>query len=259
MGHNHLPTLPTTRKWRAVVDLLGEGATTEAVLAASAEAAESQLRNAVNDPVYVEAVRLLIQIPAAARKADFGRALRDLGIPVGDAPDLSDVLFAVGDRLDRIARENRAGDFGELARRALIASLSARIGAELPGLFEATPEDVVTAARRYSTPRDFSGLARSFYTRLLSETLSSFLDRTLATHVGPDGRFAHAGARSAFDGALAQHCLETTRILHEFSSGWHARHQVRGDGASSDDAATFGAVALKKLVSELRRRRDPDG
>ncbi|MEX2519633.1 MAG: hypothetical protein WD969_09920 [Paracoccaceae bacterium] len=256
MGHNQLSTLAVSAKWTEVVELLAADASTEDVAAATAAAAERQLREAPRDPVYAEAVRLLLRIPAAALQPGFGRALRDLGLPVGDAPELTDILFAAGDRLDRVAREKRGGDFGELARRSLIAALSSRIGAELPGLFEATPADVETATRRFASPRDFAGLARSFYTRLVSETLSSFLDRTLATQVGPTSRFAHAGDRSAFDDALAQHCFETTRIIHEFSSGWHAKHLIHGDGGSPRAVAEFGYVALKKILTELIRRRD---
>lgn len=256
MGHNLLPTLPVSAKWTEVVDLLAAGASTEDVATASVAAAERQLRDAPRDPVYAEAVRLRLQIPTAALQPGFGRALRDLGLPVGDAPELTDILFAAGDRLDRVARENRGGDFGELARRALIAALSSRIGAELPGLFEATPADVEMATRRFASPREFAGLARSFYSRLVTETLSSFLDRTLATQVGPSARFAHAGERSAFDDALARHCFETTRIIHEFLSGWHAKHMIHGDGGSPREVAEFGHVALKKILAELIRPRD---
>lgn len=259
MGHNLLPTLPTSVRWRAVVNLLAGGAAPDEVIAATADAAERQLRAAPADPVYVEAVRLLFLVPVAAQDTEFGDALREVGLAIGNEPDLTEVLFAAGDRLDRIAREHgRGSDFGELSRRALISALSSRIGAELPGFFEANPTEIRRAASRFGSPAEFTGLARSFYMRLLSETLSSFLDRTLATHVGPGERFAHVGERSAFDATLQQYCRETTRIIHEFSRGWHAKHVLGRGTVPRHDIARFAAFAMTKIVSELQRRRGLD-
>lgn len=255
MGHNLFPTLPMTRRWSEVVSLIGAGAAIDEVAAAAGRAAERQLENAHRDPVYREAVELLFRIPLAAKQPDFARSLRDIGLPVGDAPDLTDIAFAAGDRLDRVAQETRKdGDFGEIARRALISSLTSRLGAELPGLLEATAEDVALAARRFASPRVFTGLARSFYSRLVSETLSSFLDRVLAAHIGPEQRFEDVGARARFDEALQLHAFETTRIIHEFGAGWHGKHVAAHNEARSSDLATFGYSALVKILAELKRR-----
>lgn len=255
MGHNLFPTLPRTRRWNEVVSLIGAGAAIDEVAAAAGRAAERQLETAHLDPVYREAVELLFRLPLAATHPDFARALRDIGLPVGDAPDLTDVAFAAGDRLDRVAQETRqGGDFGEIARRALISSLTSRFGEELPGLLEATTEDLALAARRFASPRAFTGLARSFYSRLLSETLSLFLDRVLAADVGADRRFGDVGARARFDEALQLHAFETTRIIHEFGAGWHGKHVANRVEVRSSDLATFGYSALVKILAELKRR-----
>ena len=97
MGHNTLGVLPRNKFWREVVALLGDGAATEEVVAASAKAAERDMLGAAGDPVFVEAVRLLLNIPLAARSEDFGRALRDIGLPVGDQPELLDLVAAATD------------------------------------------------------------------------------------------------------------------------------------------------------------------
>lgn len=260
LGHNLVPTLPTSVKWRAVVESLAGGAAADEVIAATAEAAERQLRALPSDPVYVEAVRLLFLIPVAAGDAAFGDRLRELDLVTGNDPDLTDILFAAGDRLDRVGREKgRGSDFGELSRRALISALSSRIGADLPGFFDANPTEIRRAAAQFGYPGEFTRLARSFYTRLLSETLSSFLDRRLAHHVGPGERFAHLGERAAFDAALQQYCLETTRIIHEFSRGWHAKHILRRTTVPRTKIARYAAFAVTKIISELQLRRGLDG
>jgi hypothetical protein len=259
LGHNHLGVLPSSKKWRTVVELLEGGAPDDAVIAASALAAERDLTAAANDAVFVECVRLLAMVPVAARETDFGRALRDLGIPAADAPDLLSITAAVGEHLDRFVRQQRrASDFGELSRRALLGSITRLVGDQLPGLFAATAEETRTAFRKLSGSANFSLLARSFFSGLLSQTLSYWLDRTLSTHVGDGKRFAHVGERAGFDIALDQYSLEATRIIKEFTGGWYGKTLHRDGAITTVSATVFGAVALKKTLEELKLKRGLD-
>lgn len=260
MGHIHLGVLPNSRKWREVVDLLDGRASDQQIVSASAQAAETEFRGATSDPGFIEAVRLLAMIPQAARSADFVSALRDLGLRIGPAPGLPELLVATGEHLDREAHRTGGGsDFGELARRALLSTLSAGIGGDLPGLFEATAQDVRAATAKLGTSARFSPFARAFFSRLVSETLSSYLDRTLSTHVGPGRHFSDMGDRSAFDAALDQYCAEATRIIREFSGGWYGKTLHREGRIDSHHAAAYGAVALKKITEELRRKQGAHG
>lgn len=256
MGHIHLGVLPQSRKWQAVVALLEDRAPEVDVIQAAALAAERELRSAPEDAIFVECVRLLGMIPAAARNENFGRALRDLGLPVGDLPDLLSVTAATGEWLDRFVYQRaHPSDFGELTRRALLAAFTQIVGDQLPGLFAATPEDTRVAFRRLSHSANFSIIARSFFTHLLSQTLSYWLDRTLSTHVGHGKRFEHVGERAAFDRALDQYSFEATRIIKEFAGGWYGKTLHRDGEISSQSATVFGAVAFKKIVEELQRKR----
>ncbi len=242
MGHIHLSVLPSSKRWRDVVTLLEDGAPAEEVIQASAEAAERELASAADDHVFVECVRLLAMIPVAAKAKNFGRALRDLGIPAGDDPDLMSVISATGEWLDRFTRNaGRGSDFGELSRRALLSTLSTEVCHRLPGLFDATTSDVRTAARDLSQPARFSPYARSFFTRLLSDTLSNWLDRTLSTHVGPGRRFSDMGNRVAFDQSLAQYSSEATRIIREFAGGWFGK-TIHREGKIVSAISAHGTV-----------------
>lgn len=259
MGHIHLGVLPNTKKWRDVVDLIASEANFDHVVSASAHAAEKDLAKAPQDPLFVETVRLLAMLPQAAKRDDFGRALRDLGIAVRDEPDLVHILTATGHSLDRFAQgEPRSGDFGELARQALLSTISSHIGDALPGLFVATPNDVRQAFRQMSTSAGFAVLARAYFSRLLAATLGYWLDRTLSAHIGEGKRFNDIGARTEFDNGLAQYCSEATRIIREFSGGWYGK-RIHHDGAVDRvSAAEFGAVAFKKINEELRRKWFPN-
>lgn len=256
MGHVHLGTLPQSRNWREVVGLVAVGGAVAAVASAAAGAAERDLDRAASDPVHVEAVRLLLAVPTAARAEDFAAALNAQGLPVDRRPELLDLLVAISARLDAVAlSQSRRTDLGELAGRALAGALSATIGDRLPGLVSADAGDVQNAARGLSWPNGIATLVRSFYERLVSDALSYWLDRTLATHVGGVARFASAADRATFDAALAQYVGETTRIIKEFSSGWYGKHVIHAGRLDSSAAAAFGAVALKKILSELRERQ----
>ena len=258
MGHVHLGVLPKTRKWNDVVEALTSGAADEVVVAASAQAAEKDMLSATDSPVFVEAVRLLLAIPHAARADDFANALRALDLKVGNRPELLDLTMAVDARLEDVKHlAGGSSDLGEIAARALVTTLSEMVGDQLPGLFEATPEDIQVASRKLSWSRGIAELSRAFYGRLVAQSLSYWLDRTLAQHVGPEARFSDATARSDFDVALSQYTRESTRIIQEFAGGWYGKTLHDNDGISSRDAAVFGAVSLKKIVAELRVRRAP--
>lgn len=256
MGHTTLGVLPRTRYWKEVAELLAGPAPAHAVFTASAQAAEKDLLRATDDPVFVEAVRLLLAIPAAARAQDFGDALRTQGILVSGQPELLDIVTSVTQRLDQIrATHGGHSDLGELAARALSETLTLSVGDALPGLFDATPDDVQAAARKLSWNKSVSEYTRSFFGSLVAGSLTYWLDRTLDHQIGDGRRFSDVAARRAFQSELDQFAWESSRIIREFSGGWYGKTLYRDGGFNSLEAARFGHVALKKIVDDLRTRQ----
>ena len=260
MGHTTLGVLPRTRYWEDVSKLLAGPAPNHVIFAASARAAEKDLLRATKDPVFIESVRLLLAIPAAARAQDFGDALRAQDMAVSNRPGLIDLVSAAARRLDQV-RAERGGhsDLGELAARALSATLTTSIGDGLPGLFDATPDDVQDAARKLSWNKSIAEYTRSFFGSLVTGTLSYWLDRTLDREIGDGCRFVDVAARSAFQSELEQFSWESSRIIREFSGGWYGKTLHRDGGFNSIEAARFGHVALKKIVDDLRTRQVQHG
>ena len=259
MGHIHLGVMPRSKKWRDVVGLLADGADPNIVIAASAHAAEKDLLNAAQDPVFVEAVRLLLLIPFAARSKDFGDALRTQGLRITGDVSLFSLVNAAMTRLEEVRRaEGERNDLGELAARALARTLGDCIGGELPGLFDVTPADVQATTRKLSYSKGIAFLCRSFFGDLVGTTLSYWLDRVLPLHVGAGQRFETVAERGAFDVALRQYSGEATRIIQEFSGGWYGKALHEKGAIGSQDAKVFGAVALKKICAEMQTRWDSD-
>jgi hypothetical protein len=254
MGHQHLGTLPGSRKWRQVVQLISGGADVHDVAAATSAAAEQQMADASNDPAVKHAVWLLSQIPTAARMEEFASELRRLGLRVGDHPTLSEIATAMMETVDRyVARTGGRTDLGEMAQLSAVESLNAIAGRELPDLF-ATAERTKSALASLGTVKKFAVLARDFFSRLSRRQLSYFLSRELSQHVGVNSRFQTIREHREFETALDLHCREASRIIKEFSGEWFSKHTYEG-GIDEAKAGRFAHVAFQKLREELRHRR----
>jgi hypothetical protein len=71
-------------------------------------------------------------------------------------------------------------------------------------------------------------------------------------------RFRDDRARSEFNDALDQHCWGASRIIEAFAGGWYEKNVYQGDGLTPDSIRKFAPVALRKIRTELRKRRDAD-
>ena len=152
MGHQHLGTLPGSRKWRQVVQLISGGADVQDIAAATSAAAENQMVDASNDPAVKHAVWLLTQIPAAARKEDFASELRKLGLRISDRPTLIEVAAAMTDAVDRyVGKTGGRTDLGEMAQLSAVESSERRCWPRATGSLWRSAREYESGAQR---PRD---------------------------------------------------------------------------------------------------------
>ena len=240
--------------------MLSGGASAKEIAAATSSAAEKDMLRASQDPAFVHAFWLLTQIPLVAKQKDFGVALRGIGLDVGDRPGLVEIIAAVSDAVDVHARTvGGRTDVGEMAQLSAVESLTAVAGRELPGLFGPTHEEVRAAFAGLATEKQFSVLARDFFSRLTRRYLGYYLSRELSNHVGTNARFHSVAEHAEFEQALDLHCRETSRILKEYSGEWFSKTNYYEGGINSKKAGGFAYVAFKKMRGELRQRRDADG
>ena len=258
MGHIRLGTLPRTRQWIQVLDLIGGGAGTPVVAAATMDASERGLISAAKDPGLVYTVWLLTQVPLAARSKDFVARLRKLGLKVSDSPSLLEVVGAFTGAVDaHLRRTGGRTDLGEMAQMAASEALSVLGTPANASLFETTASDVQQTIKSFSTSKQFSTLAREFFTRLSRKYLTYFLSRELSNYVGGDGRFSNIDRHAEFNQGLDLYCRQASRIIEEFSGGWFSKGNFEG-GITQAKAAAFVHIALKKLRAELAKG-EPDG
>lgn len=260
MGHVRLGRLPRTRSWNQVIELISGGAGAADIAAATSKAAETEILRVGTDPAFVRAFWLLTQIPLAAKQANFAERLRQLGLDVSDRPSLIEIVQALSDSVDRHARSvGGRTDVGEMAQLCAAESLTAVAGRELPGLFAPTSEDVKAAFSGLATVKQYSVLARDFFSRLTRRYLNYFLSRELSNHVGANGRFRSVAEHADFEKAIDLHCRETARIIKEFSGEWFSKTNYEEGDIDERKAGGFVHVAFQKIREELRRRSNADG
>jgi len=104
MGHQRLGTLPAHRLLPEIVRYLVTGGTpTEDLVDQVTDVSRDALKLAVNDPVFIEALWLLVRVPQAAASKNFQAALAELGVTGVTLPSLSDVLVSYDRALERFS------------------------------------------------------------------------------------------------------------------------------------------------------------
>lgn len=256
MGHIRLGTLQQSKKWLEVIDLLDAYADVESIAEAAAKASEKDLKRASDDPFFQFVTQLLVKLPLLARAPGFEVEMANLGLPTGSLLSVTSLLSGLNEAINQQAFEQgRISDAGELARAALLESLSIQMRDKLPTLFEPTPQELRKALASFSSGQEFSVLARDFFARLSYRSLDYFLSRELANHIGGDKRFGTDGDRVAFETALRQHTFEASKIVESFAGGWYGKTVWKEQNLSQDKINDFTRYAFKKLRSELGRRR----
>ena len=257
MGHIRLGTLPQSKKWREVVELLDTNVPLEEVAEASARASELDMKRASNDPAFQFVAGLMVELPLMARSPGFDGSLEKMGLSPDALMSVSTLLSGVSEAIDRNTFElGQSSDLGELAQSALIESLSTKLRGELPTLFNPQPHEIRHALGQFAGGQRFAELARDFFARLTYKSLDYYLSRELANHTGADARFVSDADRVSFEKALFQHTFETSRIVEEFAGGWYGKTVWKEQNLTPESINRFTQFAFKKMRAELGRRRE---
>ena len=260
MGHLRIGRLPKTRRWNAVVDLLGAADVNAPTIArATVSAAEERLRDLADDPSLSYCFWLLTRITWAARGDNFAETLANLGIDVGPNDSTIGFISQVNDRArEVVGLFLESGHFSELATLSLRRALSETVGQQSLSLFGSSIEQLQEACRAYSARGQFGLLARRFFGDFLARTLRYLVARELSNQVGPNRGLGTIGQSREFSQSLDLYARQSARIMDEFAAGWYAKRnwEARGE-ISEEDASRFVAVALRKLRMELKGEGPP--
>ncbi len=259
MGHQRLGTLPAHRLLPEIVRYLVTGGTpTEDLVDQVTEVGRDALKLAVNDPVFIEALWLLVRVPQAAASENFQAALAELGVSGVTLPSLSDVLVSYDRALEKVQRQPHVGatDLGEIARRAGLSALGAEVRGALPTLWAPTAADVQSSVAVLQGTERFAALAHRFYANFVERVIHYYVDRNLHNMVG-NGRVARSvHDLHAFNDSIRRHCDEAAIIMRAFAKDWLGKNHYRdGSQISRADVRRFSGHAIEKIRIELDLRK----
>lgn len=257
MGHQRLGKLPAHQRLPEIVRYLVEGgAPTADLVDQVTEVGRDALKLALKDPVFIEALWLLIRMPQAAASKDFLSALAELGI--SDVASSTDVLVSYNSALEKVQRRQQTGttDLGELARCAGLTALGDELRLTMPILWTPTAADIWAPVAALRAAERFAGLAHRFYANFVERVIHYYVDRDLHKIVGADRVTRSVHDIGAFNAAIRRHCDEAALIMRAFAKDWLGKnHYKEGKQISKDDVRRFSAHAVEKIRIELNMRK----
>jgi hypothetical protein len=234
-----------------------EGAGAAMVAEATLRAAQRALANVEKDAGFREAVHLMIQLAVAGTTKDAAGHLAGVGVELAEGGSVADVAAALTEALDaKMDGKGRRSDWGEMARGALVATVSEYLTAQGAPLFEAKREELT--ATLAPLREDFAGFGRKFFGEFTNKVLNYFLSKTLGAQVGQG--FVTTNQLALFKDGMRRHCTEASLIVEDFCGGWLAKKQWQNGGdISREDAGKLGWNAVRKMQLELEERNKGNG
>lgn len=263
MGHTRLGRLPKSKKWSAVLSLLGGGSSlgtgdsrqaVAEIAALTLDAAKAGLDHAVEDIGLRYTFFLLTQVVLAARCQDWQERLANTGVTLDSDSTVFDLVAEVQCNIDDyVSRNGRHTDVSEMAQQAAGEALASLVGPQATTLFGSGTEDLRNAIHHLSTKNGFSRLGHVFFSRFTERFLNFYISRATASQTGGPA-LQEIRDVSAFNASLHMHCEQTARIVHDFCGQWYSKTQYL-EGIDLKNTSRFMAVALKKLRNELSQQR----
>lgn len=266
MGHVRLGSIPTTRKWTAVVSLIArdEGKTSshpkmladnvESIALQTLDAAKVGLDRAIRDTGVQYTFYLLTQLALSAREDDWQTSLVNIGIHLSEDATVFDLTVEVQNAIDDyLSAQARPTDISEMAQQAAGEAIATLAGSEQMTLFGSSRDELQTVIRTLSTKKGFSQLGQMFFGRFMARFLNFYLSRVTTAQVGEE-KLHQVGDLSRFNEVLQTHCEQSAKIVYDFCGEWYSKTNFQ-EGINLDNTSKFMAIALKKLQDELERQR----
>ena len=259
MGHHRLAGLPAHRLLPEIVRYLVAGGTpTEDLVDQVNEVGRDALNLALKDPVFIEALWLLIRMPQAAAAEDVSVAFGEIGLTGTLPKSVSGVLVIYDRALENVQRSLQSGatDLGEIARRAGLSTLGLAIRDALPTLWTPTAADVLVSVATLRGTEQFAAIAHGFYAAFVERVIHYYVDRNLHNMVGNNHVARSIHDLRAFNEAIRRHCDEAAIIMRIFARDWLGKNHYRDSKQiTRDDVRRFSAHAIDKIRAELDMRK----
>jgi len=256
MGHERLPLLPRSEKWRDIVSDVALTATNECtadeVVRKTTKAIDSRFRRLHLDHGVQDAFSFLLALSVAARSKTPEATLAKYGINLDER---SATPLALAQVLSSFMEKKGASlEYSELAKSAAVRALAKFFRQESlqRDIFDTTADPFVVW-RKASDGSGFSVLARQFFCSLTTEYLRYFLDREAsAVLLSVEAREAFQNNLEDHIDRITRHSFEVSKIAQSFAAGWYNKNATE-ELPCRRNALKFLAIALNKIRDALRR------
>ena len=161
-----------------------------------------------------------------------------------------ELVGSFSDSVDAKLREvGGRTDLGEMAQMGAAASLAGMVRSTGTTLFGTDAEALQRELAKIATPRNFSLLARDFFSRLTEKYITYFLSRELSNSL------PRVSSNQDFREALTLHCTQASKIVEKFAEDWFSKQNYQG-GITHRKAGNFVAYAMTKLRREFAKGND---
>ena len=175
MGHERLPGLPKTQKWRDIFQQVG-GTSVSDTAGKTIQNVRSRFRNIRRDNGVLGAFQFLVNLAVASRAENPQERLLDVGIELPDNPTPLSFAKAVN---AFVAPKRDSLEYSEIAQRAAGDAISRWYNENQPimaSLFKSL-EDPFEVWRKAGNGAGFCELSRLFFAKFTQRYLEYFLER----------------------------------------------------------------------------------
>ena len=261
MGHERMGLLPTTEKWREIVEQIAGMYVSEAEVANIAQQTiqnvRDRFRHLAQDDGLVSTFQFLVYLAVASRENNPRMSLLETGIELPDPP--TPLAFAkavnayVEPRMDSL-------EYGEIAQKAAGDAISGWYDQNQPtmeNLFSAV-KDPFEVWRKAGDGAGFCELSRLFFAKFTQRYLEYFLGREASAALrGVEDRVEFSQHLEEHVNTISRHAFETSKITQSYAAGWFNKNSKEGI-PGQDAIEGFLNTALGKMRDALQREEDEE-
>ena len=261
MGHVRMSVLPTSKKWRDVIQQIAGMHVSEAQVADIAQQTiqnvKDRFRHIMLDDGVLGTFQFLVNLAVASREEDPRASLLDVGIDLPDSPTPLSFAKAVN---AYIAPKRGSFEYGEIAQKAAgdaIANWYRENQVHTLALFESL-DDPFEVWRKAGNGAGFCELSRLFFAKFTHRYLEYFLGREASAALGGiDKRIEFEQRLEEHVDAVSFHAFETAEITQPFAAGWFNKYAIEGVPSESEIKG-FLSHAFGKMRDALQREDDEE-
>lgn len=259
MGHIRMSLLPTSQKWRDIIQQIAGMHVSEAEVADIAQQTiqnvRSRFRHIEQDNGVLGAFQFLVALAVASREENPQVWLLDIGIELPDDPTPLAFAKAVS---AYITPKKDSFEYGEIAQQAAGDAICIWYDQNQDhtlSIFESL-EDPFEVWRKAGNGAGFCELSRLFFAKFTQRYLNYFLEREASAALGGiDKRIEFEEQIEEHVDAISSHAFETAKITQPFAAGWFNKYATKAIPNESE-IEKFLSHAFGKMRDALQREDD---